>query len=219
MRDSDLAAMPDDMTQATWVNESLNKEAIRIIDLGSAAEAVRFFMEGVEACDKEQIRRALDVIEATGAQPRVLQRLKKLTPTDDVRKSFRSFWDEFGWTIRMKVADDSALCDALRNLLEPYKGPPMTLYRGEIAAQYDKGIYGISWTTDVKAAGMFARGLNCLEPAGGVLLESLVPAEAIISPPSEHSKHLQEYEFPVDVRGLNEVRVLKRFPWTEWLIE
>ena len=211
--------MPDDMTQATWVDESLNKEALRIIDLGSAAEAVRFFMEGVEACDKEQMRRALDVLESTGAQPRAFQRLKKLTPTDDVRKSFRSFWDVYGWTIRMKVADDSALCDALRNLLEPYKGPPMTLYRGEIAAKHDKGNYGISWTTDIKAARMFARGLNCLEPAGGVLLESLVPAEAIISPPSEHSRFLQEDEFLVNARGLDEVRVLKRYPWTEWRID
>ena len=81
MRDSDLAAMPDDMTQATWVNESLNKEAIRIIHLGSAAEAVGFFMEGVEACNTEHMRRALDVIEALGVQLSVLRRLKQLTPT------------------------------------------------------------------------------------------------------------------------------------------
>ena len=214
MRGSEVTGV-DDLTQATWVRESLNKEAIRIIDMGSAAEAVRFFMDGVEACDKEQMRRALDVIEATGTQPKALQRLKKLTPTDDVRKSFQSFWDVYGWTIRMKIADDSALCDALRNLLEPYKGPPMTLYRGEIAARYDKGIYGISWTTDIKAARMFARGLNCLPPDGGVLVQSLVRADAIISAPSKRSIHLQEYEFVVDPRGLNDVRAIKRVPWTE----
>lgn len=194
-----------------------SKEANRISDMGpsGAAEAERFFIEAVEACDTNLMRCALDVIEATGAQPRVLQKLKELTPRDDVRNSFRSFWDEHGWTIRMKVADDSALCDVLRNLLEPYKGPHLILYRGEIAAQREQEIYGISWTTDIQVARMFARGLNCLPPDGGVLLKSLVSAEAIISSPSEHSKRLDEYEFVVDPRGLNEVRTMERFAWTE----
>ncbi len=67
----------------------------------------------------------------------------------------------------------------------------------------------MSWTPDIKVARMFARGLNCQPPDGGVVLEALVPADAIISPPSEHSKYLQEYEFVVDPRGL-EVRIIER---------
>ena len=71
--------------------------------LSGAADASSFFAKAVLSCDTQFMRCALDVIEATGAQPKVLQWLKKLTPQDDVRRSFRSFWDEHGWTIRMKV--------------------------------------------------------------------------------------------------------------------
>jgi len=100
-------------------------------------------------------------------------------------------------------------------MLEPYTGPTIILYRGEISAQFEKDIFGLSWTSDISMAGMFAEGLNCLPPSGGVLIQSMVPAKAIISSPSKHSKHLQEYEFVVDPRGLIEVLEVRRFPWTK----
>ena len=147
-----------------------NEEANRIMAVGpsGADEAESFFINAVEACDTKLMRCALDVIEGTSAQIRTLQCLTRLTPDYNIRKAFRSFWDGYGWTIRMKIADDATLCDALRNLLESYKGPPVKLYRGEIAAQYNQGIYGISWTSDIEAARTFAEGLNCLPPDGGV---------------------------------------------------
>ena len=210
--------MPSEADIAKWKNKKhidaqRDEVAKRIVDKGKAGatEAESYFTNAVEQCDKYLMRRGLDVIEATGAQTGAFQRVAQLTAGHDIRKAFRSFWDVYGWTIRLKVADDAAVCDALWNLVASYDGPSMTLYRGELAAQHEMGIYGISWTTDIEVGRMFAGGRNCEPPDGGVVVESLVPAEAIISLPSRHSKYLQEYEVIVDPRGLNEVRALERF--------
>ena len=205
------------VTEWPWVDESLKQEAERIIDMGpsGAAEAELFFMEAVRACDTELMRCALDVIEATGAQSKTLQRLIDLEPTDNIRKSFTSFWVVSGWIFREKVADDSALCDALRNFLPPYDGPPMKLYRGEIATRHELEEYGVAWTCEIEKARDYAGGLHMLQPSGGVLIESLVPAEAIISDLRELSHLSEEYEIVVDPRGLNEIREIRRFPFTE----
>ncbi len=121
------------------VDKILRKEAKRIIAMGpsGAAEAERFFKQTLEACDKDQMLCALDVIEATGAQSRVLERFKKLAPKDQTKEFFRSLWDVHGGTLREKMDNDTVLCDVLRKLFQPYEGPEMKLYRGEIAAQYD----------------------------------------------------------------------------------
>lgn len=201
------------MTKWPWVNENIRKEAERIIEMGSsgADEAERFFMNAFEACDTDRMRCALDVAEATGALPAVLEQLKNVSASNDERKSFLSFWVVSGWIMREKVKDDCSLCDVLRNLLPPYEGSEMTLYRGEIATQYDNEVIGFAWTTKYEKARGYARGLHSLQPGGGILLESLVPAEAIISDLRELSHIRKEFEIVVDPQGLNQVRPMERF--------
>jgi len=57
-----------------------------------------------------------------------------------------------------------------------------------------------------RAARMFASGWNA-EGKGGVILEAIAPAEAIIAGPSAHSADwLGEREFTVDWRRLYEIK-------------
>ena len=177
----------------------------------SPIEAEKLFIEAVASCDGDLMRTALDAVAETGAQAGTLAHLKHMSPQGDISKSFRAFWSEHGWTIRERFEDDYGLIDALHNLISKYKGPDMTLYRGEVGSSYAQGRIGISWTSDLSVAQPLARGLNRLPPDGGVVLEAFVPAVAIICSPEGWKDHLQEREYIVDSRLLGEVRQLDRY--------
>jgi hypothetical protein len=48
------------------------------------------------------------------------------------------------------------LIDAFRRFVKPYRGPELTLYRGELESRHAKDIRGIAWTPNLATAKMFA---------------------------------------------------------------
>ena len=120
----------------------------------------------------------------------------------DVSRRFHVKWHESHHFMRQLVADDALMLDVARAWLPPYSGGPLLLHRGENLDRLLNGEIGSAWSDQEETAAMFARGLNAVG-GGGVLLRSIVPAEAIIAGPSDHSANwLREREFTVDHRRL-----------------
>jgi hypothetical protein len=118
--------------------------------------------------------------------------------------------NKLGDSLRQEVGDDLILCDALRVLLPPYKGPaPLRVYRGEQAFNRKRRTYGLSWSRDREVATSFANGFTRYAEGGSVLLEANAPRPAIIS---IIGSWRNEKEVIIDRRKLNEVRVLARYP-------
>jgi hypothetical protein len=112
--------------------------------------------------------------------------------------------------MRDAANDDRALLDALRQLLPPYRGNPLTLYRGESAFNRRRRTYGPSWTSSLETARAFAYGVWRTFDGGSVVLKSLVPSDAIIYAPASHSDHYGEDECLVDRHKLGRVEVIER---------
>ena len=114
-----------------------------------------------------------------------------------------------GW--RSKVNDDLLVVDVLRCLLPPYKGPGLTLYRGDSAFNRRRRTYGMSWSASRSVAADFAQRNRRLYSDGSVLLEAEAPPDAIVFAPALHVNDYAEDEYVVDRRRLRNVRVLERF--------
>jgi len=94
----------------------------------------------------------------------------------------------------------------LRKVLPPYRGPSLTLYRGHGAFNHQHRTYGLSWSADSAVAAGFARGKWRTWEGGSVVVQSAVPARAIIAQvPDDY----EEQEFLVDHRDLGAVSVLQ----------
>ena len=91
--------------------------------------------------------------------------------------------------------------DMLWTCLPRYKGPDLLLYRGENIDRLERGRIGTAWSDKEQTAQMFASGWNAMGK-GGVIMETIAPADAIIAGPSAHSIYLGEHEFTVDWRRL-----------------
>jgi hypothetical protein len=129
-------------------------------------------------------------------------------PNYDLGDALLSFYTQYGPHIAESLKGRwSLLVDPLRRFLRPYTGPSMVVYRGELLARHKQSQYGISWTTSLDTAKMFA---NRREPDEGlgVVLEISAPSEAIISSPTKHSIYLGEHEFVIDNRFIEKVRVV-----------
>lgn len=138
--------------------------------------------------------------------------MSKEASNGDLAARFLTQWVTHGAKIRAAVADDRKLAAALRNWLPAYSGSSLNLFRGESADRFDSGRVGFCWTPRRDVAEMFAAGLNAPRPGGGVLLQAVIPATAVISGPGAHSLHLDENEYTVDPSMLGTPRVLDRYP-------
>ena len=143
-----------------------------------------------------------EVAQAVAAGEKIL-----VTSEDD----FGTFWIEAGHRIREKVADDALLTNMLRQLLPPYSGGPVTLYRGENIARWQAKNVGFSWTEDPEVARMFGQGLNATR-TGGVLLRGVFQPASIICGPNSHSNYLQEVQFTVDQSMMPSLEMLEKYP-------
>jgi hypothetical protein len=132
-------------------------------------------------------------------------------PNEQCRKAFHSAWVTQGLWLREEFSIDQLLPAALANLMPGYAGPTQQLFRGERWTNHENGTYGFSWTTSRDTAEMFARGLNCIAPSGGVLLATTAPPHAILAEPSEHSRGLGEDEYVLDRRRLEKIEAIERF--------
>lgn len=138
----------------------------------------------------------------------------ELAPCPGIANSLQSYWTERGFRVRAQVANDALVLDALWRLLPRYKGPGLTLYRGEVFDRWQMKKIGFGWTPRRDVAVMFARGLAASEGVGGgILLRAEVKGDAIIAGSCEHSLHLGEDEYTVDPRRIDAAIVpLKQFP-------
>ena len=115
------------------------------------------------------------------------------------------FWTTNGFHIADSLQEDLILAKVLKALLPPYTGAGLTLHRGEARDRYERRALGISWTTDIEVAQMFARRW---EPRGALLKIEASP-EMIICGPNEDSVRLREQEYLVDtalIRYVDELR-------------
>lgn len=123
---------------------------------------------------------------------------------------FTSLWHQWGATIRSSCNDDLVLADGLRRLLPTFQGPEsVQLYRGEVAANRRRRLYGLSWTPELGVARHHAKKHRLV--GGGVVVSATVPNAAIICGPL--FSHSSELEYLIDRRRLKgiEVQALERF--------
>lgn len=143
---------------------------------------------------------------------RVFQRLARLDRVSrDMQWMWLQFYIQWGEHTRVEVGDDLLLIRALRVLLPPYRGPAVTLFRGEGARNRHRRTYGLSWTSEREVAEDFANRDWRTSVGGSVLLQTRAPPAAIICAPHRLDNRFGEREYLVDRRRLDGVTVLKRF--------
>lgn len=136
--------------------------------------------ELLDSCTSSQIRERLSSQSLSSAQ----------------KERAHTYWTECGHRLRERINDDDCLEAILIKVLPRYDGAGMVLFRGENLKRYTDKTVGFCWTSNVKMARMFARGLNSYL-YGGVLLQYSFKPNEIIAGPSSHSDYLGENEFTV----------------------
>ena len=136
--------------------------------------------------------------------------LLSLTPSQEFRGHFHTFWTEKGHRLRSVINDDYTLAKLLWHLLPKYEGDKVTLYRGENIGRLSNNKVGFCWTPSQETATMFASGLNAIE-TGGVLLSIECRPEWIISSPSQHSIYLGENEYTIDPARIDRFDRIKEY--------
>ncbi len=211
-------------------------ERERRMDRALARKAV----QAIHRADPVAFRAASEAFEADGhgeAWMFVFRALAREPPhlNATMRVEFFRVWTK-SKSLRLRVGEDKTVIAVLRALLPPYNGPPLQLYRGTSANEWQERRYGMSWTVDREIAEGFAR-----RPGYDVLLATLAPSSAIIcaveyEPPftdeeleelamrkgyplslvkklQRHEFH-EETEYLVDGNSLTEVEVVRRFQAT-----
>jgi hypothetical protein len=179
-------------------------------DVPGALDRLTAWLLAGETANVLEMLAALNDRGQTGAAFRRLANLTGLTVA--ARESFHSAWTLRGHAMRREVSNDLLLIKAMRNLLPPYTGEGMVLYRGEAWVNRCHRAYGMAWTTRKDKAEQFAQGWHSEGPGGSAVLETAASPEAIMAAPNSHSESLGEQEYLVDRRYLSVVRVLNRYP-------
>lgn len=192
---------------------------------GKPKSIVLQFVEPSGLVDSEMKREILD----TPPIPDALQEMFERTTTENLwqekadellaagdydpafRHKFHTYWTGAGHRIRAQIDDDGVLTSLLRLILPPYIGPSRTLYRGENLDRWTSGRIGLCWSNKAEIARMFGRGLNATG-AGGVLLKCYASDGAIFAGPSDHSLHLGESEYTLDLSKTFEIEVIEQYP-------
>jgi hypothetical protein len=175
------------------------------------------FLEALKRADGERLADAFDDL-AYKWDPPFLRSLARLPPiSNEARALMLSVWIHWGDGWRNEVNNDLLLIDVLRNLLPPYTGEDVRLFRGESAFNRKRRTYGMSWTTDRSVAQSFAENHRDICGGGTVLLETVAPKDAIVCVPhlQVEEAHQIEAEYIVDRRRLRAVGVLNRLPRRE----
>jgi hypothetical protein len=176
-----------------------------------AVAAGKAFTEACVSGDVDRLYIAVDQINNTVDGWRHaaggISRLGKCSSV--IREAFLSVWIE-SKMLPLMVGDRKAMAGALRVLMPPtYRGKPLRLYRGAGARERRYGTYGFSWSTDITTARAFAE--HWQKASGGVLLETVAPAESILLV-REIEGHYDEGEVVVDPYRLGRVKLVERLP-------
>lgn len=126
----------------------------------------------------------------------------------DAQMMFLKSWVRVPWQFERELCGDDIFIGALRKLTPAYRGPAITLYRGQLK---DKPV-GLSWTRSLHVGIKFALyGDANVDPhnmhrakrpprTGALVLAADVTPDAIISAPCLHG--FKEGEFIVDPRAV-----------------
>jgi hypothetical protein len=134
-----------------------------------------------------------------------------LTPDAELGEGLLRFWVSDGFHISRSLRGDRIFVDVLRCFVPPYKGGPITLFRGELQSRHLLSEYGLSWTSRLEVAEMFAQRRVHLQEGDGVVLQIEAGPEIIICARPAHSGSLKEDEYLVDPRDIGGVEVLETF--------
>lgn len=182
-----------------------------------AKEVVREFVQGAVAGSPERMLACFDEIEMGIGEPGggwvgVMRAVSRQPSVPRVtREFFLRVFIKWGDHLRQECSD-LVLADGLRMLLPKYKGPAIHLYRGEGFPNRRQRTYGLSWSASADVARCHAEKTLCRSSLGGsVLLETIAPADAVISRVPATKDHYREEEYVVDRRRLTSVKVIERF--------
>lgn len=125
---------------------------------------------------------------------------------------FRTEWTTRSHLIREAFADDNLLKAVLWNVLPPYKGNELIIWRGEQMARFNAGIVGFNWSTDKNSADIFASGLCTTYSGGGILLKAKVSAKGVISGYGDHTIDPSERGIVVDPEHIIEIEEIAIYP-------
>jgi hypothetical protein len=183
-------------------------------------DAARSFVEALRSTDSDLFYRSLGQLQYN-VWDGWLQALRAAAKMTDVpaksRTMMLALWVHDGDVLRDSVTNDLLLCDALRNILPPYQGGPVLLFRGESWSNHRRRTYGLSWTDDRVVAESFANNKRKFFYEGTTVLETLAPPEAIICVPRlciDDLPHDVEAEYLVDRRRLRSVKMIAKYPPT-----
>lgn len=127
-------------------------------------------------------------------------------------KPFREEWTTRSHRIREAFTNDRLLTTVLWNVLPPYTGHDLVIWRGEQTARFNAGVVGFNWSTDRDSANLFASGLCATYSGGGTLLKARVNAEGIISGYGNHTIDPEEKGIVVDPACITEIESIIRYP-------
>ena len=194
-------------------------EIIRLLQERPKQEraAIRALVDATRLDDPKALFQAFESVETQCIWVQAMRALSRLSNVPDKMKArWLQTWAISGDHIRGETENDRVLADALRQLLPPYQGAAIRLYRGDSAWNRRRRTYGLSWTASREVATGFAEGIWQTFDGGSVVLETDAPAEAVICALHLHSQALdlrdyEESEYLVDRRKLEQVRVIERF--------
>ncbi|MFT8366873.1 MULTISPECIES: hypothetical protein [Gluconobacter] len=126
--------------------------------------------------------------------------------------SFRTEWTTRSHLIRDAFDDDNGLTAVLWQVLPPYRGQDLIIWRGEQARRFEDGRIGLNWSTDRDQAEIFARGLCTSYPGGGTLLKAEICAEDIISGFGTHAMDRREKGIVVDPTRVRKIESVSYYP-------
>jgi hypothetical protein len=173
------------------------------------------FVDAVSRGDFSEIGKHIEDLDTRvyNGWKRAFRRVAKLNQVEPrMQQAWLDTWINNGDHIRQETGNDLVLIHALRVLLPPYRGPAMTLYRGESMLNRRRRTYGACWSSDRDVAMAFAEGTMGQYAGGSVLLQTLAQPDAIICAPAHHGDSREEAEYLVDRRRLSAVTVLERYP-------
>ena len=181
-------------------------------DLQRARDSITGFTLALTSGKPSELSAAIAAIEETLTWRKAFVAAAKV---ERVAKSARSkmlnLWVDNGMYIREEVGDDRVLVRALRNILPPYRGGAVTVYRGDSMLNRRRRTYGLSWSANREIAESFATGYWRMFEGGSVLLSTEAPAEAIICSPHALGHVYDEGEYLVDRSKLGAVKLIRRY--------
>ena len=136
------------------------------------------------------------------------------SPSRELGDALQSFW-----ITHCGLGDDSIgigrslkgnlflFVDALKHHCLPYEGPAISLYRGELRARHERGVYGIAWTSSLQQAENFAERRRIVYEGEGIVLKINALPEMIVVGPNDHSSRIEEHEYLVDPRLIRGVSI------------